>query len=163
MDVVCDLDTTPTRHIRRAVRDLLADRDGVMVDDAALVLDELVSNAHVHGAAPRVCRIGLLDQGHRLRFEVDDTATEMPRMRTPDRNGGRGLVLVDRLSSSWGVQTEADHKSVWAELALDSAGSSGHARHMAVARDSDHDIAPRLAGHLCRRHRRQAGSGNPAD
>lgn len=133
LDVVCDLDTTPTRQVRRVVRDVLADRDGVMVDDAALVLDELVSNAHMHGAAPRACRIGLIDKGRRLRVEVDDTAPELPRMRVPDRTGGRGLLLVDRLSSSWGVRTEADHKTVWAELALDAAGSSGHARHMAVA------------------------------
>jgi hypothetical protein len=43
------------------------------------------------------------------------------------------LILVDGLSSSWGVRPDAGHKTVWAELALDGAGSSGHARHMAVA------------------------------
>ena len=87
------------------------------------------------GTAPRVCRFGFLDQGRCLRIEVDDTAPEQPRIRTPDRTGGRGLVLVDRLASSWGVQHHAQHKTVWAELQLDQPGSSGHARHLKTARN----------------------------
>lgn len=104
-----------------------------MVDDAVLVADELISNAHRHGRAPRRCRLALIDQGRCVRIEVDDTSARQPRMRIPDRSGGRGLMLVDRLASSWGVCNHADHKTVWAELALDRAGSSGHARHLTVA------------------------------
>jgi hypothetical protein len=60
-------------------------------------------------------------------------------MRTPDRSGGRGLVLVDRLASSWGVQHHADHKTVWAEVALDrTSSSSGPARHLSVAPTGQH-------------------------
>lgn len=126
----CDLDATPVREVRRLVRDMLNGRAGIMVDDAVLVADELISNAHQHGRAPRQCRFDLIDHGRCVRIEVDDCSPEQPRLRTPDRSGGRGLLLVDRLSSSWGVRNDADHKTVWAELALDQAGSSGHARHL---------------------------------
>lgn len=119
------------------MRDLVADRDGVMVDDAVLVVDELVSNAYRHAAAPRACRLALLDRGRRLRVEVDDASSDPPRMRTPDRSGGRGLVLVARLAAAWGVQHYRDHKTVWAELTVQGAGTGGHARHLATARRSD--------------------------
>ncbi|MCO1574563.1 ATP-binding protein [Crossiella sp. SN42] len=130
-----DLEAVPNRDIRRLVRGLLAGHNGLIVDDAVLVADELVSNAHRHGDAPRTCRIALVNQGRRLRIEVADTSPNLPRIRTPDRFGGRGLVLVDRLASAWGVLPHAHHKIVWAELALDRAGSSGHAAHLAAAAD----------------------------
>jgi anti-sigma regulatory factor (Ser/Thr protein kinase) len=128
--VACDLDRTPNSHVRDLVRELLAGRSGVMVEDAVLVADELVSNAHQHAVAPRQCRLTLLDGGSRLRIEVDDASPEPPRERTPDSSGGRGLILVARLSSNWGVHRHADHKTVWADLAFDRPGSSGHAPHM---------------------------------
>ncbi|MEU5694590.1 ATP-binding protein [Actinosynnema sp. NPDC020468] len=119
VDVVTrDLDSTSDREIRGLVRELTAGYEGVLADDAVLVADELVTNAHRHGAPPRVCRI-LLDPGRLLRVEVDDTARDQPRGRTPDATGGRGLVLVENLASAWGVRTHADHKTVWAEFALD--------------------------------------------
>jgi hypothetical protein len=132
-DVSCDLDVTSTHEVRRLVRGLLPARSGIVADDAALVADELISNAHRHGSGPRACRLSLLDDGRCLRIEVDDTASAQPRLRTPDQFGGRGMILVDRLASSWGVWNHPDHKTVWADLALDGAGSSGHARHLAVA------------------------------
>lgn len=134
-EVGCDLDTTSTRDIRRTVRDMLAGYSGITVDDAVLVVDELVCNAHRHGETPRSCRLALLDQGRCLRVEVDDTSPQPPRMQEPDRTGGRGLLLVDQLASTWGVRRHAHHKTVWAELALDHAGSSGHARHLATTSD----------------------------
>ncbi len=48
------------------------------------------------------------------------------------------MVLVDRLASSWGVENFADHKTVWAEMVLDGAGSSGHARHLGVVPPTRH-------------------------
>lgn len=131
--VSCDLDANPCRRVRGLIRELLSGRDGIMVDDAVLVADELVSNAHRHGRASRTARFSLIDEGRCVRIEVDDASTRQPKLRVPDRSGGRGLVLVDRLASSWGVRNYADHKTVWAELALDRAGSSGHARHLGMA------------------------------
>ena len=135
-EVSCDLSTTPSRDVRRMVRDLLVGRSGITVDDAVQVTDELVSNAHQHGDTPRECRINLINHGRRLRVEVDDTSPHPPRIRTPDRTGGRGLILVGQLASAWGVHHHAGHKTVWAELALNLPGSSGgHAPHLSATTD----------------------------
>ena len=129
----CDVDSTSTREVRRLVRDVLRGRRDVMVDDAVLVADELVTNALLHAAGPRRCRVDLAHDGRRLRIEVDDAAPDRhPRLQTPDRSGGRGLVLLQRLTSAWGVQYHSGHKTVWAELALNRPGTSGNARHLTV-------------------------------
>ncbi|WP_125683038.1 ATP-binding protein [Amycolatopsis sp. WAC 04182] len=129
--VAYDLDTTSTRAVRHGVRQALGGYRGLAVDDAVLVADELVSNAHQHGDAPRACRLELTHRGS-LRIEVDDASPRQPRRRTPDGTGGRGLLLIDRLASAWGVRNHADHKTVWVELALNREGN--HAPHLAAAR-----------------------------
>lgn len=131
--VACDLDVVSNRDVRDLLRGVLAGWTGVILEDAVLVTDELVSNAHLHGESPRVGRLAVVDQGRCLRIEVDDAAPAQPRMRTPDNTGGRGLVLVDRLASAWGVLRHAHHKTVWAEMVLDRPGSSGHAPHLSAA------------------------------
>jgi hypothetical protein len=128
------LDGTTTRDIRRLLRGMLTGYAGLIADDAILVADELVSNAYQHGEAPRVCRLILIDNDSCLRIEVDDTSPRDPGIRTPDHTGGRGLILVDRLASRWGFTHHDDHKTVWAELILNTPGSSGHAPHLAAAR-----------------------------
>lgn len=129
-DLVCDLETTSIGQVRRRVRTLLDGHLGVCLDDAVLVVDELVSNAIQHGDGPRSCRFALLDDGRGLRIEVSDAGPGVPRLRTPDSTGGRGLVLVDRLASAWGVYWYPGRKTVWAELDL----RSGRAPHLSVAR-----------------------------
>ena len=133
----CDLDAASPREVRHLVRGFLAGRDGLPVDDAVLVADELVCNAQRHGSSPRVCRLTLT--GQRVRIEVDDTSPDPVRQRTPDRYGGRGLLLVDQLATAWGVRRYPDHKTVWAELALDNTGRSTHARHLTA-------VPPQLDG-----------------
>lgn len=128
------LDRATTGDIRRLLRGLLTGHAGLGADDAILVADELVSNALRHGETPRVCRLIVTGNGGRLRIEVDDTSPRDPVMRTPDHTGGRGLILVDRLASRWGCTRRHDHKTVWAELTLDTPGSSGRAPHLTTAR-----------------------------
>jgi anti-sigma regulatory factor (Ser/Thr protein kinase) len=128
--VAYDLETTVNRDVRAGVRQLLSHYSGLTVDDAVLVTDELISNANRHGEEPRTCRLALKDDGRRLLIEVDDSSPHQPRIRSPHAGGGRGLVLVDRLATTWGVRNSADHKTVWAELTLDRDGSSGHAPHL---------------------------------
>ena len=51
---------------------------------------------------------------------VTDSAPGIARMRdpSPDADSGRGLLIVDRLASSWGVDYLARGKRVWAEIAV---------------------------------------------
>lgn len=102
---------------RERVRELLGERAGIAVEDTVQVTDELVSNACRHGEPPRTLRLSLTPGG-RLRIEVDDASPEQPMVRTADRTGGLGLMMVDRLASSWGVLRRLGHKTVWAELDL---------------------------------------------
>lgn len=93
-----------------------------LVDDAALVVTELLTNAVLHGAPPVTLRVRHLDR--RVRVEVEDTGRNMPVTvrHSTDAMTGRGLPLVAALSASWGVDANRDgSKSVWAELTPESA------------------------------------------
>lgn len=91
------------------------------LDDAVLVISELVTNALLHSAGKRIaCRLhGTAD---RIRIEVEDQegGPARPRARRPgpDDQHGRGLFLVDVLSLDWGVAplSERPARVVWAEL-----------------------------------------------
>ncbi|MFF2555226.1 ATP-binding protein [Nocardia sp. NPDC058058] len=112
-----DLEEMHGWQVREAVRELLAPGTGVTVEDAVLVIEEMVANAREHGRSPRRCRLEL--QPGRLRVEVDDSGSGDPRVRTPDLAGGRGMIVIDRLATDWGVIHYEGFKTVWAELPLD--------------------------------------------
>ncbi|WP_405683103.1 ATP-binding protein [Streptomyces sp. NBC_00057] len=87
---------------------------------AILIVSELVTNAVVHTESARVvCELHCLDR--RLRIAVQDQGHQPggPQLcRTADDEHGRGLLLVDAMSSSWGSR-DAGYGSgriVWAEL-----------------------------------------------
>ncbi|WIY00611.1 ATP-binding protein [Amycolatopsis mongoliensis] len=118
--------TIPTRElgtgadqpalIREWAQGLLAGLAPDSLADAVLVLDELVSNALCHGAAP--VRVRLAREVGHLRFEVTDASSRPARRRLPDVGGGRGLMLVDACSRRWGQWWHDAGKTVWAELAV---------------------------------------------
>jgi anti-sigma regulatory factor (Ser/Thr protein kinase) len=85
---------------------------------AQLLLTELVSNAVRH--TDESVRLCVRLTGQRLRIEVADTSERMPVLRRPEVAAaeGRGLRLVDTLSSEWGVQLDQHGKIVWFELDL---------------------------------------------
>lgn len=89
------------------------------VASACLVVSELVTNAVLH-AIPDI-DLSLSRHGGRLRLAVRDRSGTAPRPRGSDlaRPSGRGLVLVEGCSRSWGVLPTADGgKVVWAVLDL---------------------------------------------
>ncbi|MEV6108856.1 SpoIIE family protein phosphatase [Streptomyces sp. NPDC051940] len=108
------------RHmIRAAVRAWGA---GDRSDEVELVSDELITNALLHTDGPAVvtARMPSGTPGPRIRVEVADQSSAMPRRREPGESGvsGRGLLLVDRLADVWGVEARGSGKVVWAEFAL---------------------------------------------
>jgi anti-sigma regulatory factor (Ser/Thr protein kinase) len=108
---------------RAAFAELVAARlDDDDFDDCRVLVSELVSNAVRHGLAdehetiilhiaiaPAVLRVEVCDQGP--GFEPP----AVPRNRP--EGGGNGLVLLARMSSSWGVAGD-DGTCVWFERAL---------------------------------------------
>ena len=87
------------------------------IQDACLVLSELVTNALRYGLGDIVVHAALIDDC--LRLSVTDWADEMPRMlpADPERIGGVGLLIVERVSAEWGVAPFPGGKTVWASIA----------------------------------------------
>ncbi|WP_369192990.1 SpoIIE family protein phosphatase [Streptomyces djakartensis] len=82
-----------------------------------LLVSELVTNAVRFATGPITVR--LIRTGHGLLCEVGDTGNGRPRLRRSDvlDDGGRGLGIVHRLTTRWGVRWTDDGKVVWAEVA----------------------------------------------
>ncbi|MEU9783596.1 SpoIIE family protein phosphatase [Streptomyces phaeochromogenes] len=105
------------RHmIRAAVRAWGA---GERADEIELIADELITNAlmHTEGSAIVTLRV-LTGLDRRLRVEVEDASSALPRRREAGESGvsGRGLLLVDRLADVWGVEARGGGKCVWCEF-----------------------------------------------
>ncbi|WP_030793133.1 SpoIIE family protein phosphatase [Streptomyces sp. NRRL S-920] len=105
------------RHmIRAAVRAWGA---GERADEIELVADEMITNAlmHTDGSAIVTLRV-LTGTDRRLRVDVEDSSSALPRRREAGEEGvsGRGLLLVDRLTDVWGVDARGGGKCVWCEF-----------------------------------------------
>jgi hypothetical protein len=105
---------------RRWVVDTCHDIDrGDIVECAELGVSELVTNALLHASPPLSVRV----RGTREhpRVEVRDGSPELPLMPTDRAHDeddllltfGRGLSIVARCATAWGVEVEDDGKIVW--------------------------------------------------
>ena len=100
---------------RRAVQEILTGAGlEVMLDDALLLVTELVTNAVVHAGTDIELHIDI--GPGRARIEVIDHGPGVPvRRGDPDspREGGRGIFLLDALAQEWGTRHFAGGKAVW--------------------------------------------------
>jgi anti-sigma regulatory factor (Ser/Thr protein kinase) len=116
-------DTSSAARTRAAVREALSGWGLSELEPvASLVATELVTNAVIHSDSGPTQLLLSLDNT-RLRIEVSDgDSTRLPRRlhREVTAEGGRGLALVDALSSAWGTMRPriGDGKTVWCELVL---------------------------------------------
>ncbi|MEU2790509.1 SpoIIE family protein phosphatase [Streptomyces sp. NPDC007100] len=105
------------RHMIRAAVRTWGARD--RAEEVELVADELITNAllHTDGAAVVTVRMPR-GADRRLRLEVADRSSALPRRREPGESAmsGRGLLLVDRLADVWGVEPRGTGKCVWCEF-----------------------------------------------
>ena len=81
-----------------------------------LLTSELVTNAVIHAETP--VDVIVRSCPDRVRVEVVDGSTRAPlrRLAQGDDEWGRGLGVVETLSSRWGVECAEWGKSVWFEL-----------------------------------------------
>jgi anti-sigma regulatory factor (Ser/Thr protein kinase) len=114
-------DITAPIMARRSLRDAVAGRMGAAaLDDALLVLSELVGNSVLHGGlgpgepievrvklGPASICMKVVDEGG--GFGAAAAAEQTPF-------GGRGLGIVDRLAMDWGHERDGARTVVWAEL-----------------------------------------------
>lgn len=92
----------------------------VCEESAALMTSEVVTNAMVHGKGDVVLSV---DTGRLVvHVEVGDDEPHHPRVTVPAADddlpdGGRGMHIVDLLSSAWGVRDRVGGgKHVWFEV-----------------------------------------------
>jgi anti-anti-sigma regulatory factor/anti-sigma regulatory factor (Ser/Thr protein kinase) len=90
-----------------------------LVDDAELIITELVSNAVLHAGPPIELLLTLRDRF--MHLSVRDQSPVKPERVLPDPDagtGGRGLILLDAVAAGWGATDVADGKVVWATLRI---------------------------------------------
>ena len=117
------VDLPPTagsvRAARHVVTELLRAWDVAHdLDDAALLVTELVSNVvdHVRGEANLTLEVRASEDW--LRIAVVDGSSIRPVVQelSLDRPRGRGIRLVQGIADRWGVEDHGDGKRVWFEL-----------------------------------------------
>jgi anti-sigma regulatory factor (Ser/Thr protein kinase) len=90
---------------------------GDLLDDAALIVTELTSNALLHARSES--RVTVVLAGTTLCLAVRDHSTVLPTRRPAGEleSSGRGLGMVAAISRRWGADLVDEGKVVWAELA----------------------------------------------
>jgi signal transduction histidine kinase len=102
--------------LRKRYTDVLPPR--TMVDLLAVVT-ELVNNAVKHGPGQPVT-VAVVSDGETVRGEIADKgnpAAAIPEIREATETGGRGLDMVEKLTSRWAVFEGSTH--VWFEMPVD--------------------------------------------
>jgi anti-sigma regulatory factor (Ser/Thr protein kinase) len=112
------------RSLARELRDCGVDR--LALDDALIVLSELVSNAvrHADPLGAGQIQVGWEMGAETLEIAVTDGGSASdPVADTAAMTavGGRGLDIVRRLSVDWGVRAEDGQVTVWAAVPVPGA------------------------------------------
>ncbi|GAA3661780.1 ATP-binding protein [Streptomyces iranensis] len=123
-----------------------------VIDDAVLILSELLSNAWRHGRPWRSDHGGgtvraawTVDEDDRLTVEVTDgggPTRPLPAKPSVTARGGRGLNIIRSLAEEWGVRDDIGEVTVWALLPPDDE----FARRLTIPSDLSPELNPRLGG-----------------
>lgn len=91
--------------------------DSTRLDDAALVLSELVGNAVRHAEGSSL-QVRLRRTGDVLRIAVHDRSATPPQPREAsfEDESGRGMLIIEALSKDWGWEPRPTGKVVWADV-----------------------------------------------
>jgi len=118
------LPLTATVGMPRQARHAVAERLGPHPrrDDVLLCVSEVVTNAVLHARSPR--EMTVTRDGDRLTVEVVDGDATPPVRRDHDPTAptGRGLLILDRLTTRWGTRPTDHGKTVWFEFDLGGEG-----------------------------------------
>ena len=125
MELLLEAQPFAARTGRRWVMEVLRDAGELRQQDAELIellAGELLANAVIHG--PRAGRIWVhaSRDGSAVRVAVRDQSGDLPQVKqtSPTALGGRGVALVDALSTDWGIEDhDGDGKTVWFVVDVD--------------------------------------------
>jgi anti-sigma regulatory factor (Ser/Thr protein kinase) len=114
-------------HARRfTARTLRAWKIAEQADAVLLVVSELVTNALVHTQG--AVRLELTHAADRVRVAVSDSSPRAPAKPVIvdwEATGGRGLLLVEATSASWGSVPVGGGKQVWSEIVVPPPADAG--------------------------------------
>jgi anti-sigma regulatory factor (Ser/Thr protein kinase) len=99
------------------------------VDDALLVVSELVANVVRHAHTVSTLELELAEGGRRLRVALADGSSTAPRLRRANATSedGRGMGILAALSDRWGIELHVGGKRVWWEAELEPSYDSATA------------------------------------
>lgn len=114
---------------RHTVRELLTTwhvADAHVRYDVLLLTSELVTNAVRHGTDRVTLHLSLDENMVEVAVEDGSPVLPEPRLHTVEddeatagREGGRGVMIIDAVAESWGVDELPDRgKRVWARVSL---------------------------------------------
>lgn len=90
-----------------------AQHNSHVVDDAVLLVSELVTNSVLHGGPPVVVAVDCDGEALQVRVRDGSPALPVPREAALTAENGRGMALLRDISADWGVDPEPDGKHVW--------------------------------------------------
>jgi anti-sigma regulatory factor (Ser/Thr protein kinase) len=106
------------RQARRAAAEILTrwKCDADSIEDAVLIVSEIVTNAMRHCVGPVYLRLSRA--ADYVRVEVTDSSPGEPHLvqAGPGDESGRGLRIINQLATRWGWQRTRDGKQVWADV-----------------------------------------------
>jgi sigma-B regulation protein RsbU (phosphoserine phosphatase) len=102
---------------RRFAAHALVGAPRAILDDIALMVSELATNAVVHALSS--FELAVVQTPREIRVELTDLAGGSLALTPHHENGHHGLRIVDRLSTRWGVSAGPEAgKTVWFTLAV---------------------------------------------
>jgi len=90
------------------------------VDDAELVVSEIVTNAYLHAPGTDSFEMELVRRTNGVRIMLADGASVRPMIAElgSDAPSGRGMSIVAELATAWGSEEHHGGKRVWVDLDL---------------------------------------------
>jgi anti-sigma regulatory factor (Ser/Thr protein kinase) len=87
-------------------------------DSMLLLTSETVTNAVLYGRSEIRLTVRAMPGGMRVEVGDDNSRLPMTRSHEPTALDGRGMHLIEALSSDWGVEPADVGKVVWFELSV---------------------------------------------
>jgi anti-sigma regulatory factor (Ser/Thr protein kinase) len=119
IDLRLRADANSPAQARRSLEALRPGVNDLLVDDAVLLVSEIVSNSVRHASLDETDAIEVRVRGSRSKLRVDvmdpGPGFDPERIRPAEHDGGWGLRLLDQLATRWGVERN-DTTRVWFEL-----------------------------------------------